>query len=132
MTEYRVRSEDDVIKITMSLEQFAKQMGFSEVDQAMIVTASSEIIRNICFYAKTGVFKYDKISQKGREGLEMIAIDEGPGIADIEQAMTDEFSTHGTLGIGLPGSKRLMDEMSVENNQPTGLIVRMVKWLPTN
>ena len=107
----------------------AASIGFSQTDQALIATAISELARNIVLYARTGEVRVDALKANGRTGMLVIARDEGPGIQDVEQALEPGFSTSGGLGLGLPGVRRLMDEMKVESKRGRGTIVTARKWL---
>jgi serine/threonine-protein kinase RsbT len=96
----------------------------------MIATAVSEVARNIIEYAQPGEVALSVVQNGVRRGLEVVARDQGPGIADISQAMQDGFSTSRSLGLGLPGSRRLMDEFRVQSRLGQGTTVTMRKWLP--
>lgn len=125
-----IRSDDDIITSRGVAKALAREMGFGLVDQTKIATAISELTRNIVKYAGEGLLLLTEIEggPKGR-GLEIICEDRGPGIEDIEQAMTDGFSTGDGLGMGLSGAKRLMDEFAVTSEQGKGVRVVARKWL---
>lgn len=129
MPSQKIKTAKDVDEaIAMSLN-LAKQIGFSLAGSTMIATAVSELSRNVLIHAKSGIVKMSQFSKDGRQGIEILVIDKGPGIADISKAMQDNYSTAGGLGIGLPGAKRLVDEFELESkvNEGTQIIVR--KWL---
>jgi serine/threonine-protein kinase RsbT len=104
-------------------------LGFGITDVTRIVTAASELTRNIYHYAKSGVMHWRALNQDSRVGLELIFEDSGPGIPDVERAMEPGFSTGKGLGMGLPGSKRLMDEMTIASTVGKGTTVIVKKWL---
>ena len=106
-------------------------MGFGITDVTRIVTAASELTRNIYHYAGSGVMRWRSISRDARMGLELIFEDRGPGIPDVAKAMEAGFSTGKGLGMGLPGAKRLMDEMAVQSHLGKGTTVEVRKWLRT-
>lgn len=105
----------------------AAQLGFSSADQTLIATAISEMARNILVYATSGEILL-RAEQDGRPGIAIIARDEGPGIPDIERALQNGYSTSGSLGVGLPGTKRIMDEFSIISEAGKGTTVTMKKW----
>ena len=119
----------DIVEARMAARSLAKYVGFDGADLVMIATAVSEVARNIIEYAKSGQVILSVVQNRSRRGLEVVARDEGPGIADIPQAMTDGFSTSRGLGLGLPGSRRLMDEFLLESKVRQGTTVTMRKWL---
>ena len=121
-------SDTDIVEARVAARSLAKYIGFDGADLVMIATAVSEVARNIIQYAKSGEVVLSVVQGRARRGLEVVARDEGPGIADIQQAMTDGFSTSRGLGLGLPGSKRLMDEFLVESKVQQGTTVTMTKW----
>ncbi len=103
-------------------------MGFASSDLAMIATAISELARNILRYARCGEIICRVIEKGGRRGLIVEARDSGPGIADVEMALKDGYSTSGGLGLGLPGARRLMDEFEVTSQSGRGTHVLATKW----
>lgn len=94
----------------------------------MVATAVSELAGNIIKYATRGEVVVRGVKERGRRGVEVVVSDNGPGIADVEQALQDHFSTSGTLGLGLPGVKRLMDQFSIESAPGRGTTVVACKW----
>lgn len=125
-----IASDADIVEARIAARALAAFVGFSEVDLVMIATAVSEVARNIIEYAKPGEVVLSVVHNGLRRGLEVIARDRGPGIADVSQAMQDGFSTARGLGLGLPGSRRLMDEFQVHSKIGQGTTVTMRKWLP--
>ena len=113
----------------MEARLFARAMDFSDVETQMIATAVSELARNIIKYADRGEVIIDQIEKTYEVGIEVIASDKGPGIADVEQAISDSYSSGGTLGLGLPGVKRMMDEFSLESTLGEGTRVTTRKWI---
>lgn len=104
------------------------EMGFDDLDVSRIVTAASELVRNILKYADTGRAFYTHLDDGSRTGLEFVASDRGPGIPDLQEAMTDNFSSSGTLGMGLPGVKRMVDEFSIQSEVDVGTTVSFKVW----
>jgi len=114
----------------MAARTLAAYAGFAGADLVMIATAVSEVARNILEYAKRGEVVVSVVQRGDRRGLEVLARDRGPGIADVSRAMQDGFSTSRGLGLGLPGSRRLMDDFELESKVGLGTTVTMRKWLP--
>ena len=124
-----ILSDSDVVKARQVGRTLAASLGFSQTDQALIATAISELARNIVLYARSGEVRVDALRNGGRRGMLVIARDDGPGISDIERAMEPGFSTSGGLGLGLPGVRRLMDDLKVESKRGRGTTVTARKWL---
>jgi serine/threonine-protein kinase RsbT len=125
-----INSERDIVVARQVGRAMARDFGFSVSDATLIATAISELARNIISYAGEGMITMNVIYDSKREGLLIVASDEGPGIADIPRALRDGFSTSGSLGIGLPGVRRLMDEFSIDSKLEHGTIVTVTKWKP--
>ncbi len=125
---FSIAGETDVAYAVLGAKNYAKQIGFTEVDQYMIATAVSELARNIFVYAKRGTIHLNALETPLKRGIEVVAEDFGPGIRDIDQAMTDSFSTGGTLGVGLPGTRRLMDDFQIDTNPDVGTKITIRKW----
>lgn len=123
-----IRSEYDIVLARKTSRDISEKMGFGLTDVTRIVTAVSELARNIFIYAGEGTIVYRLIKNDERCGLEVICKDNGPGIKDLDEAMTEGFSTSGGLGMGLTGVRRLMDEMVIESNPGKETIVRIIKW----
>lgn len=123
-----VTQDSDVIGARQQGRAMAAQLGFSRPDQALIATAISELARNIVSYAKRGEIEITEITQGRRLGVQVIARDQGPGIADLNSAMTDGFSTGNSLGLGLPGTKRIVDDFDIQSAPGQGVTIRIVKW----
>ncbi|MRX72086.1 ATP-binding protein [Bacillus lacus] len=125
----KIVTEWDIVAARQLGRNMAKELGFGTVDQARITTAISELARNIYLYAGQGQICIETINEFGKNGLKIIAIDNGPGIPDIRKVMEDGFSTSGGLGAGLPGVKRLMDEFSINSGVGEGTDIQAIKWL---
>lgn len=124
-----IQTEWDIVAARQLGRNVAKELGFGTVDQARITTAISELARNIYLYAGTGRIEIQRLTEKGMNGILIIAADNGPGIPDIRKVMEDGFSTSGGLGAGLPGVKRLMDDFRIETTLGEGTDIRATKWL---
>lgn len=120
----------DVVAARQHGRELAAELGFAGSDLTIIATAISEIARNILAYAGHGELVLKPLEEGTERGIVLIARDEGPGIANPEQAMRDGFSTGKSLGLGLPGARRLMDEFNIVSALGLGTTVTMKKWLP--
>jgi serine/threonine-protein kinase RsbT len=127
-----VNNSDDIVAARQAGHELARQLGFSLTDVTMIATAISEIARNITSYAGRGEVRVGLQYRDGRQALVVRAEDDGPGIADVERALEDGYSTGRGLGLGLPGARRLMDRLIVESAPGKGTVVEMWKWIPSN
>lgn len=123
-----ISSESDIVVVRRKVREVAGLAGFGLTDVTRIITAASELARNIVLYAGSGMVYWRILDNKVRKGLELVFEDHGPGIADIDQAMQPGFSTSGGLGMGLPGAKRLMDEMELDSRPGHGVRIRVAKW----
>jgi serine/threonine-protein kinase RsbT len=122
--------EMDIVSARQKARELAIAVGFSSTDQTLIALAISEIARNIISYAQCGRVTLRRVEDGGRRGLVVVARDDGPGIADIELAMRDGYSTGNSLGVGLPGARRVMDDFELVSSPGRGTTVTMRKWLP--
>jgi serine/threonine-protein kinase RsbT len=127
--EIRITSENEIVMARKVVRDAATALGFGITDVTRIVTAASELTRNIYHYAMSGVVYWRELKHGTDTGLELTFEDHGPGIPDIEKAMEVGFSTGKGMGLGLPGSKRLMDEMTIESKVGIGTTVVVRKWL---
>jgi serine/threonine-protein kinase RsbT len=125
-----IDNPDDIVAARKAGHQLALDLGFSLTDVTMIATAISEIARNITSYAGRGAVRVAVQDREGRKALVVRAEDQGPGIADIERALEDGYSTGRGLGLGLPGARRLMDRLVVESALGRGTVIEMWKWVP--
>ncbi|MBD1939341.1 anti-sigma regulatory factor [Microcoleus sp. FACHB-68] len=123
-----IQSSADVVIIRQAVRQFAIELGFSLVDQTKIVTAASELARNTLDYGGGGTVKLEALEQGIRRGLRLTFEDTGPGIPDIDLALKDGFTTGGGLGMGLSGSKRLVNEFNIVSRVGEGTKVTITKW----
>jgi serine/threonine-protein kinase RsbT len=125
-----IRNDHDVVDARAHGRSMAAELGFSRTDLTLIATAISEVGRNIVTYAEKGEITIMAVSDRDREGLAVIAKDEGPGIDDLSLALRDGYSTHQGLGLGLPGTRRLMDDFEISSTPGKGTTIRMAKWRP--
>jgi serine/threonine-protein kinase RsbT len=123
-----IRAQDDIVKIRQVVRAKAAAIGLSLVDQTKIVTAASELARNALEYGGGGRMHSQIIDELGRRGLRLTFEDFGPGIADVEQAMRDGFTSGGGLGLGLGGAKRLSNEFKIETAPGKGTRVTIARW----
>jgi serine/threonine-protein kinase RsbT len=123
-----VKSEEGIVLARQAGRAMSASLGLSVTDQTLVATAISEVARNIILYAGRGVVELEVTTGPNGYGLRIRAVDEGPGIPDIELAMRDGYSTGRSLGLGLPGARRLMDDFSITSEPGHGTIVTMVKW----
>ena len=131
LEELPLRSGEDVVRLRKAVRDRAVALGFSLVDQTKIVTAASELGRNTIQHGGGGRAEVAFVSDPRRKGIRLEFIDEGPGIADIAQALVDGFSTGGGLGLGLSGAKRLSSEFQIESAPGKGTRVAIVRWKPS-
>lgn len=124
-----IQSDADVIKVRQQARMMGKELGFSAGDSTLIATAISELARNIVEYACNGEIILSLLTHGPQRGISIIARDNGPGIVDIERAMQDGYSTGKGLGLGLPGTKRLMDEFEISSALGQGTVVKVKKWV---
>jgi serine/threonine-protein kinase RsbT len=123
-----IKTDADVVQARQRARALAEPLRFSSSELTLIATAISEVARNIVSYAGHGEIRL-RLTQKGsRRGILVIAKDDGPGIPDIQRALEDGYSTSRGLGLGLPGSRRLMDEFELVSSVGKGTQVTMVKW----
>ena len=120
--------ETDIVDARQQGRKLGTTLGFSGSELTLIATAISEIARNIVVYAKEGYITLSIVGTSSKHGLLVLAEDNGPGIVDLSLAMMDGYSTHKSLGLGLPGAKRLMDEFEIESSPGKGTVIRMIKW----
>ncbi|OBA84575.1 serine/threonine protein kinase [Mycobacterium sp. 1164966.3] len=125
-----INNPDDIVDARKAGHELALNLGFSLTDVTMIATAISEVARNITSYAGRGAVQVAVADREGRAALVVRAEDDGPGIADIDRAMEEGYSTGRGLGLGLPGARRLMDRLVVESTLGQGTVVEMWKWVP--
>lgn len=124
----QITSSGDVILVRQVVRARAIELGFSLVDQTKMVTAASELARNTLDYGGGGVLHIETLQQGIRKGLRLIFEDQGPGIADIERAMQDGYTTGNGLGLGLSGSRRLVNEFDIQSRVGEGTRVTIIRW----
>ncbi len=125
-----ISSDQDIVLARQKGRSLALELGFSSGDATLIATAISELARNIVSYAGNGQILLRDIQNSTRVGISVTASDDGPGIPNISQALRDGFSTSGSLGLGLPGVRRLMDEFEINSKPGQGTKVGVKKWRP--
>ena len=125
----KIHSELDANRSVLEATLFAREIGFADVPAQMIATAVSELVRNILKYAGSGELHLRRVHNSAVPGVEIEVVDYGPGIADCEAAMSEHFSSSGTLGMGLPGVRRMMDDFSLESSPGQGTRVTVRKWM---
>ncbi len=128
MMTIEILKEEDIVHSRQSARDLAKELGFSMINITRIATAVSELARNVFQHGGGGYMEISKMEKAGRVGLCCIFIDKGPGIRNIAEAMTDGFSTGQGLGHGLPGSRRLMDDLEIESETGKGTRIEIMKW----
>ncbi|GAC1434222.1 MAG: anti-sigma regulatory factor [Terriglobales bacterium] len=124
-----VKSEPDVVAVRRRVREVAAQLGFSLVDQTKVVTAASELARNTVIYGGGGSMQVETLNGS-RTGLRLIFEDKGPGIPDINLALRDGFTTGSGLGLGLGGSKRLVNEFEITSRPGEGTKITITRWKP--
>lgn len=123
-----ITKEQDVVPFRNRVKEYAVKIGMSLVNQTKLITGASELVRNMLKYAKGGIVKIEVLSKGRDNGIRLTFEDKGPGIPDIKKAMTDGFTTGRSMGLGLPGTKRLMNEFDIQSEVGKGTIVTVVKW----
>jgi serine/threonine-protein kinase RsbT len=125
-----IRNDDDVVAARREARELAASLGFVGTDLTLLATAISEVARNITTYAGEGEIELRVLRRGGEVGVQVIARDEGPGIADVAMALRDGYSTGRGLGLGLPGARRLVDEFDLSTSPGRGTVVTLIKWRP--
>jgi serine/threonine-protein kinase RsbT len=123
-----VASDGDVVSVRQRVRAMAVEAGFSLVDQTKIVTAASELARNTVVHGGGGTAELEMLVEGVRRGLRLTFRDHGPGIADVDRAMRDGFTSGGGLGLGLGGAKRLSNEFEIQSQPGEGTLVRITRW----
>jgi serine/threonine-protein kinase RsbT len=123
-----IRTGEDVVRVRQEVRRFAIEVGLGLVDQTKIVTAASEIARNTLDYGKGGHAIIDTVQSGGRKGVRIVFEDNGPGIADIDQALTDGFTSGKGMGLGLGGARRLCNEFAILSEPGKGTRVTIARW----
>lgn len=120
--------EQDVVPFRNRVREASAKIGMSLVNQTKLITAASELVRNMLKYANGGHVRLEIISQNAQTGVRLTFTDQGPGIADVQQAMQDGYSTANSLGLGLPGAKRLVNEFAIKSVPGEGTTVTITRW----
>jgi len=126
--ELPITTGDDVVRVRQAVRARAGAAQLSLVDQTKLITAASELARNTLVHGGSGVARVETVERQGRRGVKAVFTDHGPGIADVEKALTDGFTTGSGLGLGLGGSRRLVDEFVLETAVGKGTTVTVIKW----
>ena len=124
----KIEREQDVVPFRNRVKEYAVKIGMSVLNQTKLITAASELVRNMLKYANGGTVSIEVISQGRDNGIRLIFIDQGPGIKDISLAMKDGYTTGKSLGLGLPGTKRLVNEFDIKSKVDEGTTVSIIKW----
>ena len=125
-----IRSDEDVVHLRQCVRELMTAAGFSLLEQTKMITAASELARNTLRYGGGGEAQVQKLQTGSRKGIGLAFIDQGPGIADIDLALTDGYTTGGGMGVGLSGARRLADEFDIESAPGQGTTVQIRKWKP--
>jgi serine/threonine-protein kinase RsbT len=123
-----IRSQEDVVRVRKATRENAIAQGFSLVDQTKLVTAASELARNTLDYGNGGEVEITRVLDGSRKGVRLTFSDQGPGIDDIEKALTDGYSTGGGLGLGLSGARRLSNDFSIDSAPGKGTRAMIARW----
>ena len=123
-----LRAQQDIVASRQTVRKLAQELGFSLVDQTKMITAASELSRNTVIYGGGGEMRWEVLAEGGRQGLRLHFEDEGPGIPDVAQAMTDGWTSGKGLGMGLSGSKRLVNEFEIRTAAGEGTLVSITRW----
>lgn len=127
--ECEIQTDLDIINARYLVRLITQRLGFSAIDQARIATAVSELTRNMYLYAGGGLMRVHSLENEARQwGIEVVCADHGPGIADVDKALQDGYTTSGGMGLGLSGTKRLMDDFDLQTQVGAGTTVTIRKW----
>lgn len=129
--QLEIRSSDDIVRVRQFVRQRATQIGLGIVDQTKLVTAASELARNVLTHGMGGWVQVSDIYEGTRRGIRLVFEDQGPGIANIDLALTDGYSTGNGLGLGLSGSRRLSNEFAIQSSPGKGTRVTIARWKGT-
>ena len=129
MDELPIRAGDDVVRVRQQVRAAAAEAGMSLIDQTKVVTAASELARNTLVHGGGGAARIEQVTNaRGKPGIRVSFTDSGPGIPDVDLALTDGWTTGGGMGLGLSGARRLVDEFSLTTEAGAGTTVVMTKW----
>lgn len=125
---FPIRSSDDIVKIRQITRELALAQAFSLVDQTKLVTAASELARNTLQYGGGGEARIEALQEGNRQGVRLTFVDQGPGIPDLKKALTDGFTTGTGMGLGLSGSRRLVNDFEIDSEVGKGTKVMIARW----
>lgn len=123
-----LHTDEDVVRLRKMVRDDMVSLRFTLTEQTKMVTAASELARNVLRHGGGGHAELEQMQRGGRDGVRVTFVDEGPGIADLDQALTDGFTTGGGMGLGLSGARRLADEFDIESTPGVGTTVTITKW----
>lgn len=123
-----IRSSEEIVLVRQKVRAVAVKLGLSVVNQTKIITAASELARNTLDYGGGGDVHVEEVKRDAKQGIRLSFIDQGPGIPDVERAMTNGYTTGGGLGLGLSGAKRLTNEFEIETEVGKGTRVSIIQW----
>ena len=126
--EAPLRSQHDIVMARQTVRRLTQELSFSLVDQTKMVTAASELARNTLTYGGGGVMRWAVIRNGAKTGIKLVFSDQGPGIANVELALTDGWTTGGGLGLGLCGARRLVNEFEIDSAVGSGTRVTIIRW----
>jgi serine/threonine-protein kinase RsbT len=124
----RIGTEQDVVLLRQRLKEYATKIGMSLLNQTKLITAASELVRNILVYAKQGEVIIEVVNDRLQNGIRVTFKDQGPGIPDVKKAMQDGYTTGKSLGLGLPGAKRLVNFFDIHSKPGHGTTVTIIRW----
>ncbi|MFE5889751.1 anti-sigma regulatory factor [Streptomyces sp. NPDC056462] len=124
-----IHSDLDLVRVRQHVRQMTAQLGFGLVEQTKLVTAASELARNALVHGGGGQMECTQVTNGAIQGLRLVFSDEGPGIADLDQALGDGYTSGGGLGMGLGGSRRLVHEFSIDSSRGSGTTVTVTSWI---
>jgi serine/threonine-protein kinase RsbT len=130
LSQFSLRSDVDVAVARRGVTEWAREIGLTVLDRTKVVTAASELARNTVLHGGGGVMCLEMVRDGTRQGLRLTFEDQGPGIADIDRALEDGYSTGGGMGLGLPGARRLVNEFELTSTVGVGTCVTVVRWKP--
>lgn len=123
-----IRDERDVVLVRRTVRRWAQRMALSLVEETKLITAASEVARNALDHAGGGTFRLERVDEGPQRAVRLICVDEGPGIADVDRALEEGFSTSRGLGLGLSGARRLVSALEIESSPGRGTRVELIKW----
>jgi serine/threonine-protein kinase RsbT len=130
LARFSLRSDVEIVAARRGVGQWAQRIGLTILDRTKVVTAASELARNTVVYGGGGVMSLEIVRDGSRQGLRLTFEDQGPGIADVDRALADGYSTGSGMGLGLPGARRLMNEFELTSTVGVGTCVTVLRWKP--